>query len=680
MANHSTLQTPKAVAKPVSFTLHGDTRVDEYAWLQDRNDRDVLNYVEAENRYADATMAQTSGLQEQLNKEIRKRMKEDDMSVPIKDGPYLYYSRVEKDKQYAIHCRKKGKNGKEEVYLDENKLAEGQKFFSLGILEVSPDHNLVAYSLDLKGDERHTLFIKDLRNGTLLPDEIEAVEEVAWCADSERFFYTVEDHPHPPRRLFLHRCGSEERDKLIYEEQDLQWYVRVFASRSRKYIFISSSNFESREVWFVPAEDPLAKLRLFAPRKKGVRYGVDHRGDDFYIYTNERALNFKIMRTSVSAPERRFWKDWLPYNAKRPITGMLAFEKFMVISVRQNASEELYIYGPKNVRGTHVKTLEPEHAIGAWGDIEFDSDYIRFTYTSFITPSTVYDYYPAKKKFIIRKQQKAPGWKRGDFVTKREWVKVGNVKVPISLVYKKGLKRDGSAPLLLEAYGSYDVSLDPYFSIANASLLERGWTIAFAHPRGGGELGWSWHKEGYLLKKHNTYRDFIACADFLVDKKYTSRDKLAIIGGSAGGMLIGAVLNMRAHLCKAAIAHVPAADLLTTSLDESLGGTRLHYDETGDPRIPSHYFYMRKWSPYEAVRTGSYPALLVRASMNDIRTPYWEAAKWVSRLRAKKTDDNLLILKTEIVAGHSGKSGRYEWIKDRAFDFAFLIKQVSGLR
>lgn len=672
------MQAPKAAEKALKIMVHGDTRIDEYAWLRNAEDPEVRAYIDAENAYADATLKPTQKLQRELYAEIKKRMKETDMSVPVKDGDYLYYTKTKKGKQYAIHCRMHIETKKEEVLLDENVLAKGEKFFSLGSCEVNPTHDLLAYAIDTSGSEKYRLHIKDLKTGELLEETIGSVSDVEWAEDGQHILYTVEEHPHPPRKVFLHELGTPvTTDTLIFEESDLQWYVALDKSRSREYIFIVSANFDSTEVRVVPAKAPQSDLRLFAPRAKKVKYFPEHHGEYFYIMSNERAVNYKMVRTQVAHLEKKYWRRWIAHDKNRAITGFLAHADFFVITLRERGSEEIYIHKAGEARGKKLALPESEHAIQVWSELEYDSRTVRYTYQSFITPRTVYDYDLDTKKALVQKTQEVPGWKRSEYVSKRVWVKSGKVSVPVILFHSKKVRYNGSAPLLLEAYGAYGITSDPYFSISKLSLVKRGWIVAIAHPRGGGEMGWQWHEEAKLKTKHRTYEDVIAIADHLVKKKFTSRKKLALMGGSAGGMMVGAVLNMRPDLVGAAVAYVPAADLLTSSFDESLGGTRLHYDETGDPSKPDMYRYLKKYSPYEGVRKASYPTMLVRANLNDIRTPYWEAAKWVARLRKYKTDSNPLLMKTETVAGHFGKSGRYEWIKDRAYDFAFLIQSQA---
>lgn len=669
-----------AKKKALKRVNHGDTRIDEYAWIEKRADPKVAEYVAAENDFADKIMRPTKGLQSKLYKSIRSRIKEDDLSVPIKDGEYYYFTRMRKGKPYAIHCRTRGKKGKEEIILDENKLARGKKFFSLGACEVSPDHTLIAYTIDTTGDERYTLYVRNIATGKLFNGIIPAVESVAWAEDGKHVWYTKEEHPFPPRKVFRHRLGENSiHDVLVYEEKNLQWTVSIDKTRSKKFLIISASNFETSEERFIPADDPLARPRLIAARKNKVLYTAEHHNGHFYIMTNERAVNFKVMRVSIDDPRRSMWREWLPYNKASAVEGLLAFEDFMVLMVRERGAERIYVCrDTEKQRWDPVDVPEDEHSIALSDDIEYDAPFFRFSYQSAVTPRMVYDYHVEQKKLTVRKRQEVPRWNPDEYYSERVWVKSGNVKIPVSLAYHKKYKRNGSAPMLLDAYGSYGISSDPYFSIARAALLERGWIIATAHVRGGGEMGSSWHKAAYKTTKHRTYQDVIAVADFLVRNNYTSRDKLAMTGGSAGGMTMGAVLNMRPDICGAAIVHVPNADTVNSMLDSSLGGTRLHYDELGDPRKSKEYFYLKKWSPYENVKKADYPAMLVRASFHDIRTPYWEAAKWVARLRAKKTDENDLLLKIEMNAGHGGKSGRYAWIKERAYDYAFLIEEFGG--
>lgn len=667
---------PVAAQKPHEFTLHGTKHIDEYWWMQDKTKPEVQAHLKAENDYASAFMRPQKKLCDTLYKEIRSRIKEDDSSVPVKNGPYDYYTRVEKGKQYAIHCRREGEKGKEAIILDENKLAKGEKYFSLGDAEISPDHRLLAYSTDVTGNEDHTLYIKRLDTGELLKEKVTHIADFVWAEDNEHIFYSLEEHPYPPRKIFRHKLGEDQsKDVLVYEELDPQWYVAMGKSRSGSYIFIYAANYTTTEVRFIPSREPLREPKLIAARRPKVRYYVEHHGPYFYVTTNEKAVNYKVMRTLVQKPDRKNWKTWLAHDKKRSVMGIYAFLSFLAFTFREGGSEEVHLYHPESEKWEHVNLPEAEHSIGIADGIEFASPYLRLGYESLITPKTVYDYYIADKKFVTRKEQEVPRFKKEDFVSKRIWVKNGSVEIPAVIVHKKNVGKH--APLLLEAYGSYGITHDPHFSVARLALLDRGFVYVLAHPRGGGEMGWHWHKEAYMTTKHRTADDFIAVAERLVKDGYTTREKLAITGGSAGGMLMGMVMNKRPDLFGAAVVYVPAADLITSLLDETLGGTRLHYDEIGNPKIKKQYDAIMRISPYENVRAIEYPATLVRASARDIRTPYWEAAKWVARLRAKGTGTKPLLFKCELAGGHFGKSGRYEWIKERAFDYAFLISRLA---
>lgn len=655
------------------------TYTDEYAWLQKRSAQ-TDRYIEAENAYADALLKPAEDLRKKLYKEIKGRMREDDMSVPIKDGAYFYFTRVKKGKSYPIHYRKRGAKGKPQLLVDENVLAKGHSFFSLGAFEVSRDHAFLAYSVDTTGNEDYVLHIKDLRTGKMLPETIQSVSDVVW-AGNHYIFYSREDHPYPSRTVLRHKLGDDPKnDVIVYEESDLQWYAGVSRSHDEKYIFIHAANYKTTEVRFIPADDPLASPILIAERRHKVKYFVEHYNDSFYIMTNDKAVNFKIMVTPVHKPERKYWKPWIEHRDTRAITGFHAYRNFLVLTMREKGSEEIYITNEKAKPLQKVQLPEDEHDIVFWSETEYESPTIRFTYNSLITPRTVFDYDVARGKLHVRKEQRVPRYKRTEYASQRLWVDSGGVKVPVVIAYKKKTLKH-PAPLFLTAYGSYGISNDPHFSISHVSLMNRGWIIAIAHPRGGGELGWKWHEDAHLLTKHRTTDDFIAVADYLVKHEYTSRDMLAISGGSAGGMLMGQVMNKRPDIARAALVYVPAADLVNSLLDTSLGGTRLHYDEIGNPNDAKQFEYIFKTSPYENVHPAAYPAILVRASVHDIRTPYWEAAKWVARLREKGLKSGgPMLLKIETKGGHAGGSGRYKAIEDKAYDQAFLLEIIGSAR
>jgi oligopeptidase B len=670
---------PIAAKNPKRITKHGDTRIDEYAWLRNVNDPLVREHIKKENLYTDSVMKDSKKMENGLYKEMRKRVMEDEMSVPVKNGEYYYYVRTKKGKQYRTYCRKRGKNGKEEVTLDENTLARGKKFFSTRVVKTNPDHTMLAYSVDTTGNEDYTLYIKNIKTGILLKEIISSVSSVAWAEDGEHILYTQEEHPFPPRKVFVHRIGeSTKKDKLIYEEKDRSWAVGLGKSKSKEYIFVEAGGFHESEVRILGSKNPHDNLKLVAPRKKEVNYHLEHHGKYLYIVTNEKAVNYKIMRTPVEKPSRKYWRTWMTHRTDRSITGFTVQETFFAIDIREKGLQEILIYDVEKKVEHIIKLPEVEHSVSVNPSLDPDSKVARLYYESLTTPLEVLDYNPKSKKYVIRKRRKIPGYKKGNYISKRVWAKSGTVRVPIEIVYKKGLRKGKGTPLHLRAYGCYGINMDPGFGIDRLSLLDRGWIVAMAHPRGGGEMGWNWHRQAYLLKKKNTAKDFIASAKYLIKNGYTSSEKLAISGGSAGGMLMGMVLNEEPELFTAAISYVPAADILTHMLDESLPGTKIHYAELGDPRKISHYKYLKSYSPYENVRKTSYPHHLVKASLHDIRTPYWEAAKWVARLRDRKVDTNMLLLKIEMASGHGSKSGRYEWLKERAFDYAFLLKALSG--
>ena len=667
---------PIARTRATTRKVHGRTLKDEYVWLQDAKDPAVQAHVRAENEYADAVMAGTRSLQRSLFAEIKRRMVEDDMSVPIARGQYLYYTKTKKGKQYPIHCRRKGKRGREEVILDENVLAKGSAFFSLGAFEVSRDHTKLAYSVDLKGDERYTLYVKDLKTGILSDERIPSADGIAWSSDSTHLFYAKESHPFPPRIVMRHALGTPHAsDEIVYEEHDKQWTVSISESSDRQYILLNAGNFDTSECWYIPAADPHARPQLVAKRVPRVRYSVDHTGEHFYMLTNQKAVNFKVIR--AHHPDDR-WETWLEHNRERALTGFYAFRDFLAVSLREKGTEELYVTMSDAASLMRVHLPEDAHALSVNSSLEYDSPVIQFQYQSFTTPRTVYDHDPRSRKLVVRKRQKVPGWNSSPYAVTREWARSNGATVPISIVYPKERMRKGPIPFLLDFYGSYGFTNDPFFSISRLSLLKRGWGIAIAHPRGGGEMGWQWHKSAIRTTKHRTYQDVVAAAQHLITKKFTSKDALFLTGGSAGGMTLGAVLNLRPDIARGAVCYVPDADVVTSSLDTSLGGTLLHYDELGDPRKPREFDYLRRWSPYENVTDDEYPSILVRASMHDIRTPYWEAAKWVARLRARATTRGPLLLKIENHAGHGGKSGRYEWIKERAYDYAYLLMTLGN--
>ncbi len=671
---------PVAKKIPKSDTLFGDVRVDNYYWLRDRKNPDVINYLKAENEYALAVMKDSEALQKKLYDEMLSRIKETDLSVPVKIDDYYYYTRTEEGKQYPIYCRKKGSlEAPEEVLLDQNKLAEGHDFCRLGVYKVSPNHRYLAYSVDFRGSETYTLRIKDLQTGELLPDSIpNTYYSVEWANNNRTLFYTTLDRTMRPYRLYRHSLGEQpDSDVLVFEEPDQAYYLSLTKTRSKAYLLINLNSMVTSEVWYLRADRPEGQFRVIHPRQHGMEYYVEHHGKEFYIVTNDNdAKNFKVMVAPVSRPGKKNWKEFIPHNRAVKIDAVDAFQNYLVVYQRENGLKTIRIFD--FVSGKDHRIQFPEEVYTYWpGDNPvYNTDWLRFTYTSFITPRTVYDYNMKTRKWELKKRDEVlGGYDPNQYQSERVFaIARDGTKVPISLVYRKGLKKNGKNPLYLYGYGAYGVSIDPSFSSSRLSLLNRGFVYAIAHVRGGGEMGRYWYEDGKLLKKKNTFYDFIDCAEYLIKQKFTNPEKLVVSGGSAGGLLMGAVNNFRPDLFKVVLAHVPFVDVLNTMLDPTLPLTVIEYEEWGNPHQKEYYFYIKSYSPYDNVEAKNYPNMLVTAGLNDPRVSYWEPAKWVAKLRDLKTDHNLLLLKTKMGAGHSGASGRYDYLKDLAFEYAFVFK------
>jgi oligopeptidase B len=659
---------------------HEDKRVDNYFWLRDRSDPDVIPYLEAENRYTGEVMAPTKSLQEGLYHEILGRIQETDVSVPVKRDAYFYYTRTEEGKAYSIQCRKRESlNAPEEILLDANVLAEGQKYFRLGNFAVSPDHRLLAYSTDLEGDESYTIYVRNLETGELLPDRIaNTYYTLEWANDNRTFFYTVLDEAKRPYRAFRHELGAAS-DVLVYEESDGRFTLGLAKTRSRRFLFIELSSPLTSELRYLEAVEPRGEFRVMLPRRPGVEYDATHQGQYFYVRTNDGAKNFRLMRTAAGNPSTETWQEVIPARAEVTIEGVDSFEDHLAIYEREQGLEKICIRHGSGDFSHYVDFPEPVYTVSATGNAEYKTNTLRFSYTSLVTPTSVFDYNVRTRQRELKKQYEVRGgYDASQYESERIFAKAPDgVEVPISLVYRKGFERNGASPLLLYGYGAYGHSIDPRFSSDRLSLLDRGFVFAIAHIRGGAELGEEWHDHGKLLEKKNTFTDFIACAEHLISGRYTSSDNLAIMGGSAGGLLMGAVLNMRPDLFHAAIAKVPFVDTLNTMLDPTLPLTMAEYEEWGNPEDQQFYDYIRSYSPYDNVAPREYPTLLVTGGLNDPRVSYWEPAKWVAKLRAIKKDANVLLLKTNMGSGHFGPSGRYEGIKETAFDYAFLLQALS---
>ena len=674
---------PRAQKIPKSSTLHGDARVDDYFWLRDRNSPEVTSYLEAENDYTQEMMKDTEELQQTLYDEMVARTKEDDASVPARKADYFYYTRREKGQNYAIHCRKQGSlDAEEEIILDENELAQEHDYFRVGIFSVSPDHNTLAYSVDTNGGESYALRFKDLSDGRDLAEIIEdTYYSFSWGNDNRTVFYTRIDAAHRPDRLFRHELGTDPSDDvLVFQEKDDAFFMWVHKTRSGRYILMGLESNVTSEFRYLDADNPSGEFRMVEPRKQDVEYDVEHQGDRFYIRTNQDAVNFKLMSAPVTDPSAQNWEEVIPHDDDVMITGIDAFADFLAISQRIGGLPVVTI---RSMAGDErkIEVQEPVYDIGLGDNREFESDTLRYEYSSGVTPHSVFDYDVNNRTRELKKETEILGYDRTNFETSRIHATASDgTNVPISLVFRKGALDHGPAHVLLMGYGSYGISMDVGFRSNQVSLLEHGVVIATAHVRGGGEMGRRWHDNGKYMHKTNTFTDFIACAERLIDAGYTTPEHLAATGGSAGGLLVGAVTNMRPDLFRAVIAHVPFVDVLTTMLDEKLPLTVGEWEEWGNPNQEDYYHYMKSYSPYDNVEAKDYPDMLITAGLNDPRVSYWEPAKWSAKLRDMKTDDNVLLLKTNMGAGHGGVSGRYEQFKEVAFEYAFILKRLGLTR
>jgi oligopeptidase B len=662
---------PIAKQIPIELTLHGDTRVDPYYWLRERDNPAVTAYLEAENAYTEEVMKPAKDLQETIYQEILGRIQQTDLDVPVKRGDYYYYSRTVEGQQYPIFCRKK-LAGEEEVILDANEIAKGHEYFALGALAISEDQNLLGYSVDNDGAEEFTVFVKNLADGSLLSERIEKTSAgFTWANDNKTFFYTTFDETKRPEKVWRHTLGTaRESDVLVFEESDARFTFEVHKTRSRKYILITSINASTTsEVWYADAAAPAEPFRNFRHRRDGVEYYLDHQGGDFLVRTNEGgAVNFKLLQGN---------KEIWPERADATLDDTDSFEDFLVLYTREKGLPFVHVLSPAG--HYTIDFPEPSYAVSPVGNAEFQTNTLRFSYTSQITPQSVYDFdMITKERVLMKRMPVLGGYNQDDYAAERiEATAPDGARIPISLAYKKGLIRDGSRPAILNGYGSYGIDYDPAFSYSSLSLLDRGWVVAIAHVRGGSERGRSWFEAGRLLHKRNSFTDFIACAEHLIQQGYCAADKLTAMGGSAGGLLMGAVINMRPDLFRSVVANVPFVDVVTTMLDPTIPLTTGEYDQWGNPEEKLYYDYMKSYSPYDNVAAKAYPNLLVTTGLNDPRVAYWEPAKWVARLRTLKTDNNILLLKTEMGAGHAGPSGRYAAYRETAFFYAFLLHATT---
>ena len=683
LAQNGHSQPPIAKKAPHTTEIHGYTLKDDYFWLREKKNPEVLKYLEAENAYTEEVMKPTKELQEALYKEMLGHIKQTDLSVPSRIGEHYYYSRTEEGKQYPYMCRKKGSlDSKEEVLLDLNKLAEGNSFLGLGGYHVSDDGNLLAYSTDTTGYRQYTLHVKDLRSGKTLSENIERTGSAVWANDNKTLFYTTEDAVSKRSDKFWRHVVGRDKSDLLYEEKDELFDLGAGRSLDKKMIFLGSYAKTSRELRYLSANNPIGEFKVILPRQDGHEYDVDHYNGLFYITTNKNAKNFRVVTAPINDPSEKNWKTFIAHNPKVKIDGLTTFANHLVVSEKEGGLNHLRVIDMKTRQSHRIATDESDYALFLAGNPEFNTTTVRFNYQSMVTPSSVYDYdLNTRQRKLLKQQEVLGGYDAKNYEAKRIWAVARDAtKVPVSLVYKKGVKIDGTAPMLLYAYGSYGASMAPTFSSSRLALLDRGVIYALAYIRGGGELGEGWREQGRMMKKLNTFYDFIDCADYLVKNKYTSSDRLVIQGGSAGGLLMGAVTNMRPDLFKAVVAQVPFVDVMNTMLDASLPLTTSEYTEWGNPNEKAAFDYMIKYSPYDNIAAKNYPALLVHVSLNDSQVPYWEGTKFLARLRATKTDNNPLLLKANLGAGHGGASGRYDALRETAFTYSFMLWQMGIMK
>lgn len=675
------IQAPVAKIVPKKLEKFNDVRIDNYFWLNDRKNPEVIDYLNKENDYYNKMTAHTKGFQKELFEEMKARIKEDDESVPYLYNGYYYITRFETGKDYPIYSRKKESlSAKEEVMFDCNVLAKGHSYFQLGGLSISPDNKFATFAVDTIGRRIYTLKIKNLETDEILKDKIEnSSGESTWANDNKTIFYTHQDKVTlRSDKIFKHKLGSNSKnDILVFEEKDDTFYVDVSKEKSKKYIVISSSSTLTTEHRILLADNPDGKFKVFQKRVRGLEYDISHFGDSFYIVTNkDKATNFKLMKTPENATSKENWIDLILHREDVLIEDIEIFKDFLVIEERSNGLNKIRVM-PWSGEGEYYLPFESETYTAYLGtNVDFDTNILRYAYQSMTTPSSVIDFNMKTKTKEIKKEQQVLGGKfdKNNYFEERIWaIAKDETKIPISVVYRKGLKRDGTNPLLLYAYGSYGHSMDATFSSTRLTLLDRGFIFAIAHIRGGEDLGRQWYEDGKLLKKKNTFTDFIDCSRFVIEQKYTSSQHLYAEGGSAGGLLMGVVVNVAPELYNGVIAQVPFVDVITTMLDETIPLTTGEYDEWGNPNIKKYYNYMKSYSPYDNVKKQDYPNMYVSTGLHDSQVQYWEPAKWVAKLRNMKTDNSLLFLDTNMEAGHGGASGRFEALKELAKEYAFLL-------
>ena len=690
---------PVAQKIPHEITTHGDSRIDNYYWMRlsdeqknaEEGSRDVqtnqvLGYLNAENAYTNDVMAHTEQFQKDLFSEMKGRIKETDQSVPVKDNGYWYYSRFEAGQNYAYNCRKKEslETGTEEILIDGPKLAEGKDYWAVGSYDVSEDNKYMCYGVDIVSRRIYTVYFKNLETGEMMEDILEGTSGGAsWSNDNKTIFYTKKD-PTTLRdnQVWRHELGTpQSSDVLVFEEKDEEFSCFVYKTKSKKYMVIGSNQTLSTEYRVLEANNPQGEFKIIQPRERNHEYGIDHYGDKFYIVTNWNAKNFRLMETSVDATSKENWKEIIAHRDNVLLEGITIFNSFLIVDERTEGLTQLRIIRWDNSNEYYMEFPDPAYSAGVGANPEFNTEILRYSYTSLTTPPSTFDFNMSTKERVLLKQQEVVGtFNSSDYISERLYAKAQDgTMIPISLVYKKGFKNDGSAPTLLYAYGSYGYSIDATFSSTRLSLLDRGFVFAIAHIRGGQEMGRQWYEDGKLLKKINTFTDFIDCGKFLVENQYAAKDKLFAMGGSAGGLLMGAITNMAPDMWRGVISAVPFVDVVTTMLDESIPLTTFEFDEWGNPKDKTYYDYMKSYSPYDNIEKKNYPNILVTTGYWDSQVQYWEPAKYMAKMREFKTDNNMLIMWCNMDAGHGGKSGRFEYLKEIALDYAFML-DLAGIK
>ncbi|MCP4310217.1 MAG: S9 family peptidase [Bacteroidetes bacterium] len=677
------MEAPVAAKKAKKLTIHGDTRVDDYYWLRERENPEVIAYLEAENTYREGVMKGSENLQESLYREIIGRIKQTDESVPYKENGYFYYVRYVEGKEYPIYCRKKDSlEAEEEVIANVNKMAEGIAYYDVGGISISPDNRYAVMGIDTVSRRKYTLMIKDLETGDMLDDNIPMTTGGAsWAGDNQTIFYTRKDDVTLRSvAIYRHTMGtSASKDVLVFEEADETFSTYVYKSKSKEYMIIGSSSTLTSEYQVLSADDPTGEFKVVQPRERGLEYDIAHFGDHFYIITNLDAVNFRLMKTPVTKGGKENWEEVIAHRKDVFLEGIEIFRDYLVVNERKEGLNQLRVIRWDNGSEHYVEMGEEVYTAWISTNLDFDSELLRYGYSSMTTPASTFDYHLASKEKTLLKQQEVVGdFDPANYETKRLYAVADDGKnIPMSIVYRKGIELDGTNPTLIYGYGSYGHTMDPYFNSHRLTLLDRGFVFALAHIRGSQIYGRPWYEDGKLLKKMNTFTDFNNCSEHLISEKYTSAGNLYAMGGSAGGLLMGAIINLQSELYRGVIAGVPFVDVVTTMLDDEIPLTTGEYDEWGNPKDEKYYKYMLSYSPYDQVEKKDYPNMLVTTGLHDSQVQYWEPAKWVAKLRDMKTDDNLLLMYCNMDTGHGGASGRFERYKETAMEYAFLLKLAS---